>query len=493
MKNRVLLLHLFLLFCGSFEVFSKPKDPIFPINPKIDSILSLGLTPVNPAPSDHIFYTYDNIKKGWHKKTWLSPLKPLNDKLTTIGGFDPVQFNVQVNADSVVIGKEFEIEIIASYLDVHGMTVFQFEGMNEFSFKLIGPDGFIPISYSNDDIFRGKLDKVNNRISFKFKGKFENYSQEAFKLIRSDYNATNESVFVLKKEFFVNKNGLFYERLRFIHPHKNIFIDTIDSKRQNQKSKKGRLTSTNSSCDYLIPGYRDWCGPGDSFTIDVAPACRGDIQWSLISDGVVFSTNSSITVDSLKNYRLYCLTDNATCGHFAIQLYIYINKLDIPHNVEIYSGTDTLCGNQKTFIYIDNCGNDNSLEWITTEPLNYYNVGIGTYTVKCGNYCGYSPQKSVTIFPCTPTKPTIEASTSELCSTSDSATLTSSNCNGEIEWSNGKKGTTTKVGPGTYTSVCKALGGDSPSSTPLAITACTPITPTIEASTLELCSIGDSS
>ena len=71
----------------------------------------------------------------------------LNDieakKLNNMESFDPVRFRLIADEDSIVIGKEIELKIIAEFLDVNPQLVFTFEGANEYTLKTLLPRGFV--------------------------------------------------------------------------------------------------------------------------------------------------------------------------------------------------------------------------------------------------------------------------------------------------------------------------------------------------------------
>lgn len=98
-----------------------------------------------------------------------------------------------------------------------------------------------------------------------------------------------------------------------------------------------------------------------------------------------------------------------------------------------------------------------------------------TYTAVCSTACGDGNKSNaitVNISGVMPSVPTITANQTALCS-GESATLTTSNCNGTIKWSNNATGNSIRVNPSvttTYTATCQNDCGISENSKAISIT-----------------------
>ncbi len=194
---RILSLFSFLFVFVSFPSrVLAAKDPVKE-NILIDLPVFLNL-PENPeSPIKRELYAYDKESKSWLGYSVIfSSIKEI-EKLE-IFGFDPVRFTVTSNKDSVKIGKEVELTITAEYLDVNGMLMFQFEGANSFTLKMLTPKGFIVTGGTYTDFIQGQVDRNTPLKKYTIKGFFESESIDCFQLLRAGRNADQNSFYVKK-------------------------------------------------------------------------------------------------------------------------------------------------------------------------------------------------------------------------------------------------------------------------------------------------------
>ncbi|WP_337044427.1 LamG-like jellyroll fold domain-containing protein [Emticicia sp. 17c] len=137
------------------------------------------------------YYKYDSVAHTFRKIE-------SNEKNMV---FDPVRFRLSASKDSIAIGEEFEIKITAEFVDVNHALMFQFEGSNEFTLKMLLPDGFIQTGGTYYDFVQGKVTKENPRQEFAIRGFFEKANElNEFKLLRGAKGAgINASYYVASK------------------------------------------------------------------------------------------------------------------------------------------------------------------------------------------------------------------------------------------------------------------------------------------------------
>lgn len=165
----------------------EPLKPL-PVKPisvlgirKLDNLVAATKNVEEPTTQKE-YYKYDSTTNKFEKFfDFIDSSSPLG-----AGGFDPVRFTLSSNKDSVSIGEEIEIKITADYLDVSPSLMFQFEGSNAFTLKMLLPEGFIQTGGTYYDYIQGKVDKTNPKQEFTIKGIFEAQSKEpCFYLLRS--------------------------------------------------------------------------------------------------------------------------------------------------------------------------------------------------------------------------------------------------------------------------------------------------------------------
>ncbi|WP_337043895.1 hypothetical protein [Emticicia sp. 17c] len=140
------------------------------------------------------YYRYDSTAHNFKKI----------DNIKTIAGFDPVRFRLNISKDSVAVGEEFELKITAEFLDVSPHLIFQFEGSNGFTLKMLLPDNFVQTGGTYYDFIQGKVTRQIPRQEFTIKGYFEAKPKLSdFVLLRSFTGATITDVYEKKAEILV--------------------------------------------------------------------------------------------------------------------------------------------------------------------------------------------------------------------------------------------------------------------------------------------------
>lgn len=141
--------------------------------------------PAIVAPPTYVVDMPKEEKEYYKFNEALKVFQPVENSIVQMG-FDPVRFTVLANQDSVELGKEFEIKITAEYLDVSPRLIFQFDGSNEYSLKMLMPKGFVHTGGSYYDFFEGSVNPNNPKQEITIKGYFEGETDNmCFSLLRS--------------------------------------------------------------------------------------------------------------------------------------------------------------------------------------------------------------------------------------------------------------------------------------------------------------------
>lgn len=142
----------------------------------------------NMPQEENEYYKYDFFAKTFKK----------SESVDNIFGFDPVKFRLNVDKDSVNVGEEFEITIIAEFLDVTPTQMFQFEGSNEFTLKALLSQEFVQTGGTYFDFINGKVSRESPRQEFTIKGYYKDFASTEIKLLRGHKDASSGDVFLLK-------------------------------------------------------------------------------------------------------------------------------------------------------------------------------------------------------------------------------------------------------------------------------------------------------
>ncbi|WP_238803985.1 DUF6443 domain-containing protein [Emticicia aquatica] len=254
------------------------KSGLFKLSEKLNSNVQ-----EETASSLREYYKYDSTSREFEKT--------INKKLNTtleLGGFDPVRFTLSSNKDSVNIGEEIEIKITVDYLDVSPSLMFQFEGSNAFTLKMLFPDGFIKTGGTYYDYMQGKVDKANPKQEFTIKGVFEAQSKEpCFSLLRSFAGAGVNDIWEKKEEkciYYIVKAINKTNSLR-----NDYTINTIPTLTTSAPSTCGSNTFSISIGNCLVPSnittINDTTSYKNAVTIEA---------WNIYEDG---SYSSSLSVN----------------------------------------------------------------------------------------------------------------------------------------------------------------------------------------------------
>lgn len=187
----------------------------------------------------------------------------------------------------------------------------------------------------------------------------------------------------------------------------------------------------------------------DESALLTASNCNGVIHWN------TGSTNNTIQVKT-GVYSAKCIY---SCQSSAASNSIEITKENI--SVPIIT-SDRMVSCDKANANIQASGCNGKLSWNTGATTSAITVNTsGTYVATCTSSCGVGVQsKSIEIKMATINTPTIITDKTIICG-SEKATLTASNCNGTVKWSNLETGNQLIVNDsGTYSAVCVNVCGE---------------------------------
>jgi hypothetical protein len=116
---------------------------------------------------------------------------------TASAHIDPIHFTISTEESGVLLGQEFELTIRAKYMSIPPTAAFVFEGANEFTLKIILPDGFVRTGGTFQDLVPFKLSSVTPDLELTVKGKFVRQTENGnFQLLRGHNRANNSSTFI---------------------------------------------------------------------------------------------------------------------------------------------------------------------------------------------------------------------------------------------------------------------------------------------------------
>jgi uncharacterized repeat protein (TIGR01451 family)/gliding motility-associated-like protein len=195
-----------------------------------------------------------------------------------------------------------------------------------------------------------------------------------------------------------------------------------------------------------------------------ATVCSGTVKWSNGKEG------NSIFVKTAGSYTATCTN---ACGTSLPSDPIAITVGGAPSAPIITASSKSICAGDSAILSTDGCSG--TLTWSTGATGSSIKVKVaGSYTVKCTNSCGASPNSQPVVIEikttgcgtgCNVPALVITASKTSVCDPED-ITLTTTGCTtGTIIWSNGKNGNSIVVKPvvtTTYSAVCKIADCVSP-------------------------------
>ncbi|MCA0364034.1 MAG: hypothetical protein LCH67_08320 [Bacteroidetes bacterium] len=193
-------LYFFIFFSLVSSIVFAEKSPFH-----FDKISSVEFINLPKTKSDNLvgksFYRFDTESNDWRPTPMLFPLANFGNN-PVFSSIDPVKFTITSNKDTVAVGEEFEITITAEYLPIDPSLMFQFEGSNEFTLKLITPKGFVRTGGDYHDFIDGKVEKNSKVISIKISGFLEfKEDNDCFTLLRSHKGADKNDLFVNSGNF----------------------------------------------------------------------------------------------------------------------------------------------------------------------------------------------------------------------------------------------------------------------------------------------------
>ncbi|MCP9764222.1 hypothetical protein EGI31_14825, partial [Lacihabitans soyangensis] len=195
-----------------------------------------------------------------------------------------------------------------------------------------------------------------------------------------------------------------------------------------------------------------------------ASVCSGTVKWSNGKEG------ASIFVKTAGSYTATCTN---SCGTSLPSDAVVITVGGTPSAPIITASATKICAGDSATLSTDGC--NGTVTWSTGATGNSIKVKIaGSYTVKCTNTCGVSPNSQPVVIEikttdcgtgCNLPALVVAASKTVICEP-ENITLTATGCTtGTIIWSNGKSGNSIVVKPAvttTYSAVCKVADCVSP-------------------------------
>jgi hypothetical protein len=109
---------------------------------------------------------------------------------------DPIKFTVTTSSTHLKLNEEFEITILAEYLNISPSTAYVLKDANYFKLKLTFPEGFIRTGGDYYDFVGTELSPSRPKVTYTLKGKFVSSGSGVFELLRSHRNADTQSTFV---------------------------------------------------------------------------------------------------------------------------------------------------------------------------------------------------------------------------------------------------------------------------------------------------------
>lgn len=132
---------------------------------------------------------------------WNDEKSPFSFKVLSPVSLDCVRFWMKASTDSLKVEQEFELTIHASYIEGLGAYHDMLAGCNNFSLKLLRPEGFVQTGGYAEEFLRAEVNLQNPTAEFKIRGKFTKAVENAtFVLLRSHANADAQSLFIKKGE-----------------------------------------------------------------------------------------------------------------------------------------------------------------------------------------------------------------------------------------------------------------------------------------------------
>jgi hypothetical protein len=188
--------------------------------------------------------------------------------------------------------------------------------------------------------------------------------------------------------------------------------------------------------------------PGDSATLTVN-GCNDFIQWS-----------NGMTINPIKigSGGVYSATCTNACGTSTTSNLVQITQSNNPIVPIITVDKQIIFQGDTAKATVSNC--NGTVQWSNGKIGQ--SIGFdqqGTYWAKCSNICGISEADTVIITLAPDSLKPIVAASKVVVAPKQMATLSFSNCTGNVLWSNGMTANTITVGPGTYSMSCNTLAG----------------------------------
>jgi hypothetical protein len=489
----------------------KSTTPVFITLPTINS--AMGNQPTE-------IYTFDTLSHVWSPLPFRSPLLWDSEKMKALS-FDPVRFTITANKETVAIGEEIELTITAEYLDVHGMLMFQFEGANGYTLKMLIPQGFVITGGNYYDFIQGKVDKTNPKLTYTIKGFFEvGLLKPCFRLLKSNLNTTIGSLYVERFEYCKIS---FNPEISYINNQVS-----LNSAKETNRSLKVSAASSPPSVNISLISSTDGtgninldaaCGKTVYYNVKNCQVKSADINVTNLNQSnnsgffsSVFTSPGSPVNYTEKNFTnyfnqsfLYNLIPTTQDGLFFVDVSMRAQFTNCCYdettqkrffNVKCENGTSlssnilNISGFNKKpaspdLVFSNNnltasCPNGSTVRWTNGETsTTRINVSSGTYNAQCVSSSCRSDTSVITVInTCVkPNIPIISPSSPKLETGQISTTLTASICNvGTLSWNTDESSSNIqgKIG-NTYKVKCvNGLNCESEWSAPVTVQNCTP-------------------
>ncbi|MGL4632458.1 MAG: gliding motility-associated C-terminal domain-containing protein, partial [Leadbetterella sp.] len=189
------------------------------------------------------------------------------------------------------------------------------------------------------------------------------------------------------------------------------------------------------------------CEQVKSITLTAEGCKDGKIVWSNEKQG------TTLVVISAGDYSATCINN---CSESGASNSIKIKASGTPNAPLITSDRSSVCGDEKAVLIALNC--PGNTEWSTGLKKDTLKIGPGKYSAICKTSCGTSEVSNEISISTTrsSTPPSVSFVKDTVIYKNCSIQLQSTNCGGELRWSNdavGEKITITK--PGNYSATCR--------------------------------------
>lgn len=316
---------------------------------------------------------------------------PVNDSTTKSipDNFDCVRLRLSTSASIILIGEEFEITIKAEY--ILGLETYQvaLEGCNDFTLKMVFPEGFVQTGGEYYEFMGLKLDGTNRFKEIKIKGKFVSESENTcFQLLKGPKFVSPESLFIRKD-------------IACVSPPTNIIsvknTNTPDTKAETNISKKNNTLEHSVADTPVVTVSSTTLCQGTAVTLTMS-GCSGTVKWDVIDNGTAKTITGTAatfipTVPGTYSGATYAITYVGKCYTADGQAFTSVNSPQITVTVNpppvvirrsTYKSNGTTTELSSVILEATGC-TGGSVVWsngVTGTSIDITNT-TGTYTARC--------------------------------------------------------------------------------------------------------------